>query len=69
MPRPIHDREIYLNDNTLKDIIAAHLYATTVVADDEEVLSVSLGECNADGIRPVRYTTLKNKEVELIVHS
>lgn len=69
MPRTPHNREIYLNEETLKDLIAAHLYATTLVNDDEEVLELYLGNERPDGMRPVRYKTIKNKEVELIVHS
>lgn len=69
MPRPIHNREIYLNEATLKDMIAAYLYATTFVSDDEEVLEVQLGEVTTDGMRAICYKTIKNKEVELIVHS
>lgn len=69
MPRPIHSRAIYLNEETIKDLIAAHLYATTVVHDDEEVLEVTLGIPNMQGMREVNYKTIQNKEVELIVHS
>lgn len=69
MSTPIHDREIYINEGTIQDLIAAHLYATTMVADDEEVLEVQLGETNMDGVRAIRYKTIKNREVELIVHS
>lgn len=67
--RMIHNREIYLNEETLKDLIAAHLYATTVVADDEEVLEVVLGPPNGQSVRSIQYKTIKNKEAELIVHS
>lgn len=67
--RNIRTLEVYLNDNTLKDIIAAHLYATTHVSDDEEVLELTVGEPDRDGVRPIRYSIIKNKEVELIVHS
>lgn len=69
MPRLIRDLECYLHDETLKDIIAAHLYAVTMVRDDEEVLELLLGLPNADGVRPIRFKTIKHREVELIVHS
>jgi len=68
MQRAIRDLTIYLNDGTLKDLIAAHLYAITVVRDDEEVLELSLSEPEND-IRAVRFKLIKNKEVEVIVHS
>ena len=68
MQRAIRDLTIYLNDGTLKDIIAAHLYAITVVHDDEEVLELSLSEPEND-VREVRFKLIKNKEVEVIVHS
>ena len=68
MPR-VRNQESYIHDETLKDLIAAHLYATTLLNDNEEVLSLTIGLPNADGIRPIQYTYIKNKEVELIVHS
>lgn len=69
MLNPIRDRESYIHDGTLKDLIAAHLYATTMLADDEEVLELTVGQPNADGIRPIRYKFIKNREVEVIIHS
>lgn len=69
MQRPIRNLESYISDGTVKDLIAAHLYATTLVSDDEEVLELDLGEPNREGVRPIRYKIIKNKEVELIVHS
>jgi hypothetical protein len=69
MPRNIRDFESFIHDGTLKDIIAAHLYATTLVADDEEVLELTVGEPDREGVRPIRYKTIKEKEVELIIHT
>lgn len=69
MPRPIRDLECYLHDETLKDIVAAHLYSMTMLQDDEEVLELTLGPPNAEGVRPIRFKTIKTREVELIVHS
>lgn len=66
--RNIQSLKVYLNETTLKDIIAAHMYATTVVADDEEVLEVTLGEI-VDGMREIILKRIKMKEAELIVHS
>lgn len=67
--RNIRTIEVYLNDNTLKDIIAAHLYATSTVHDNEEVLEVVLGEPNAENIRPIQFKVIENREIELIIHS
>lgn len=67
--RSIVNREIYLNEATLKDIIAAHLYATTEVADDEEVLELHVLPSAIEGMCLINYKTIKIKEVELIVHS
>lgn len=67
--RAVHIRESYIHDGVLQDLIAAHLYATTLVNDDEEVLSLTIGNPNSDGVRPIVYKTIKNREVELIVHS
>lgn len=67
--RQIRDLECYINDNTLKDLIAAHLYATTMVHDNEEVLELELGLPNSDGVRPIRFKLIEDGEVELIEHS
>lgn len=67
--RKVQDRTTYLNDNTLKDIIAAHLYAVSALADDEEVLTISMSEPDEEGIRVLDYQLIKNKDVELVIHS
>lgn len=64
-----HDMESYIHNETLKDILSAWLYSTTVVHDDEDILSISIGPPNKDGVRPLKYKTRKQREVELIVHS
>ena len=69
MPRPIRTLESYIHNETLKDLLAAHLYAVCHVNDDEEVLDLTFGEPNADGVRVLSYKIIKNKEAELIIHS
>lgn len=69
MANPILDRESYIHDRVLQDLVAAHLYATTTVADDEEVLEVSVSPPDHCGLRTILYKTIKNREVTLIVHS
>lgn len=69
MPTPIMNREIYLNEETLKDLIAAHLYAITEVADDEEVLELRVLPSSIEGMCIINYKTIKNKDVELIIHT
>jgi len=61
--------EIYLNDNTIKDAISSLLYTLNIVRDDEEILSLSLGEVNMDGARPILFNIITNREPEVIVHS
>lgn len=65
----IRELQSFIHDGTLRDLIAAHLYATTMVNDDEEVLELLLGEPDSSGVRPINFKIIKNKEVELIVHS
>lgn len=69
MPRTIRDCAIYLNEDVIKDLVAAHLYAMNVLEDDDEVLELHLGVPNMHGHREINFKTIKNKEVELIVHS
>lgn len=69
MPTPIENRQSFIHDRVLQDLIAAHLYSTTAVADDEEVLELTLSPPDNVGLRTINYKTMKNKEVELIVHS
>lgn len=69
MPTPIENRENFIHDRVLLDLIAAHLYATTAVADNEEVLELTLSDPDHAGLRTINYKTIKMKEVELIVHS
>jgi hypothetical protein len=70
MSRVIQSREIYLNDKTLQDIVAAHLYAMNVVSDNQEVLSVTLvGDDWGDGCTTILFQTIENKEPELIIHT
>lgn len=69
MPSPIQNRESFIHDRVLQDLIAAHLYVTTAVADNEEVLELTLSPPDAVGLRTINYKTIKTKEVELIVHS
>lgn len=69
MPTPIETRESFIHDRVLQDLIAAHLYVTTTVADDEEVLEVHLSPPDQVGLRTINYKTIKNREVELIIHS
>lgn len=67
--RMIHERAIYINEETLKDLVAAYLYQTTVVHDDEEVLELSLGMPNVMGTREINFKFIKEKEPEVIIHS
>lgn len=69
MKRMIREIQSYIHDGTLQDLIAVHLQAMSVVNDDEEFISISVGEANSDGVRPISYKIIKHKEVELIVHS
>lgn len=64
----IQNLEIYLNETTLKDIIAAHLHAVSVVADEDEILEITLGEI-VNNMRQIIYKRIKTREVELIVHT
>lgn len=66
--RPIHNLEIYLNDKTLQDIIAAHLYAMSIVDHREEIFDVCLGDAKEDGTRSITFKVFKQSEPELIIH-
>lgn len=65
----IRELRSYLSNDTLLDIIAAHLTATSVIDDDEDVLTLRIGEVNEENKRPIYLEIIKMKEVELIVHS
>lgn len=67
--RVIKELQSFIHDGTLQDIIAVHLQAMSIVDDDEEFISISVGERQPDGKRPITYKIIKTREVELIVHS
>lgn len=69
MKRTIRELTSFIHDGTLQDLIAVHLQACSVVNDDEEFISITVGEPNAEGVRPINYKIIKYKEAELIVHS
>lgn len=69
MPTPILEHESFIHERVLQDLIAAHLYATTTVADDEEVLELTVSSPDNVGLRTINYKTIKNKDVELIIHA
>ena len=66
--RKIQERTTYLNQNTLMDLIAAHLYAVSAVADDEEILDMKLINLYGENLI-IMYNSIKDKEVDVIVHS
>jgi hypothetical protein len=66
---PERKMESYLHNDTIKNIVAAHLYAMCRINDDEEVLDLTIGSPDRDGVCPIRYTVIQTREVELIVHS
>ena len=68
MQRKERTVETYLNDKTLQDMVASWLYATTIVADNEEVTHLTIGLPNAEGIRPINFTFIKEAEVQIIIH-
>lgn len=67
--RAIRELQSYLHDGTLQDIIAAHLHATSVLDDNEDVIAISVGEPDAEGKRPINLKIIKTQDVELIVHT
>lgn len=69
MKRAIRELTSFLHDGTLQNLVAVHLQACSLVNDDEEFISISIGEPNEEGIRPIIYQIIKHKEAELIIHS
>lgn len=69
MPSPIENRESYIHDRILQDLIAAHLQAMSIIPDSTEVIDLHLSIPDHSGLRTISYKTIKTKEVELIVHS
>ncbi len=67
--RSVRTIQSYIHDNNFKDILASYLYSLNLVRDDEEVLELSLGNPNQEGIRPINFSIIQTREVELIVHS
>lgn len=49
-------------------MVASWLYATTMVADNEEVTNLTIGMPDAKGIRPITFTFIKEAGVQVIVH-
>lgn len=68
MQRKSRTIETYLNDKTLQDMVVSFLYATTMVADNEEVTNLTIGMPDAKGIRPITFTFIKEAGVQVIVH-
>lgn len=68
MPRTIKEQLATIHELTFKDILASYLYMTNLVEDDDEILEVTLGN-PSKGIYPIAFKTIKNREVDLIVHS
>ena len=68
LPRDYRNTEIYISEGNIRDLLASFLYQIHVVGDYEEVLSVSLGEKNSDGMYALRFMHIPRKEAKLIVH-
>lgn len=54
LPR-VRDLEVYLHEETLRDLIAVHLQAMTVVKSSEEVTHLSIGLPDEQGVRSIRF--------------
>ncbi len=67
--KKFRDIEVFISEGNLKDILAAFLYQTTIVADNEDIVDLTLGLPNQQGTRPIRFKVQKQQEVDLIVHS
>lgn len=69
MPSLIENRESYIHDRILQDLIAAHLQAMSVIPSSVEVQDMSISAPDRTGLRTITYKTFKTKAVELIVHT
>lgn len=57
---------ISLPDKTVQDLLAAHLYAMTVVNDDEDILNINLSGVDTHGHRHLEFKIKqKRKEVKV----
>lgn len=69
MPRVVHNLELYLNDKTLQDLIAAHLYAMSIIDHREEIFDITVSPSTEDGIHKINFKVFKQSEPELIIHT
>lgn len=58
--------ECYLNNQTMKDLVALHLYEMKVIKNTEEVVDVEWTLPNKQGIRKLRVKF--QPEVQIIYH-
>jgi hypothetical protein len=58
--------ETYLNDETIKDLIAVHLQCMNVIRSSEDVTALSFGEVGPDGLR--KLNIYFDKDTQTIFH-
>lgn len=58
--------ECHLNNQTMKDLIAAHLYSMGVIKDFEEIVDIEWSLPNKQGVRQLRVKF--QPEVQVIFH-
>lgn len=67
--RHLRNIECYLNDATIADAVSSLLYTLNIVNDNEVIVSLTIGNTTVDGVRPINFTCIAEKEPELIIHS
>ncbi len=65
MPKPQREIECYLNNETLKDLIAVYLSNVGVVRHNEEITDLELTMPDSNGIRTIRF---KFEPLTQIIH-
>lgn len=51
----MRDIECYLNDQTLKDLVAVHLQTMSLIKSSEEVIDLTISLPNSEGVRTIRF--------------
>jgi hypothetical protein len=61
--------ETSIHHKTIEDQVAAFLYASGIMHDNNEILKIHFGELKKDGTVPLEITFKEEKEVDVIVHN
>lgn len=60
--------ELVLHDQTLSDLVAAHLYAIGVLRHNEDAVKIKFGEPDSNDLRKLSFTFIEERTAETLIH-